>query len=94
MRPRVEWMTGNDDSILELLHEKNIALPPRGLEVNLSREGVNVSRRTIQRRLNSLQEAKLVEMVEEEGSYYAITDKGRAYLDGELDASELENVDD
>jgi len=34
MRPRVSWMTGNDDSILEYLSEKEVALPPRGLDIS------------------------------------------------------------
>lgn len=37
MRPRVSWMTGNDDSILEFLDEHNVALSPRGLDINLER---------------------------------------------------------
>ena len=90
MRPRVDWMTGNDDSILEFLDEHDVALPPRGLEINLQREQVGISYRTINRRLKELQDAGLVEKIDEKSGYYAITEKGRNYLAGELDASELE----
>lgn len=91
MRPRVSWMTGNDDSILEYLHEHDVALPPTGLEINLEREGVNVSYSTILRRLKKLQQHGLVEKVREKEGYYAISGKGRKYLAGDLDASELED---
>ena len=41
-----------------------------------------------------LEEAGLIEQVREKGSYYRITEKGRQYLAGGLDASELENQED
>ncbi len=91
MRPRVEWMTGNDDSILEYLEEHDVALPPRGLEINLQREQIGISYRTINRRLKTLQQKGLVDKIDEQSGYYAISDKGRAYLAGEIDASELED---
>ncbi|WP_455448138.1 PadR family transcriptional regulator [Natrinema thermotolerans] len=84
-------MTGNDDSILEFLHDHDVALPPTGLEINLDREGVSVSYSTIHRRLQKLQDKGLVEKANDQKGYYAITDKGRAYLEGDLDASELED---
>ncbi|WP_193787851.1 winged-helix domain-containing protein [Natrialba asiatica] len=87
-------MTGNDDSILEFLGENDVALAPRGLEINLQREGISISKRTIQRRVKKLHEKGLIEKVHENAGYYAITDKGRQYLEGELDASELEDDGD
>lgn len=83
-------MTGNDDSILEYFHEHDVALPPTGLEINLNREGISISYSTILRRLKKLQEAGLVNKVREKEGYYAITEKGREYLRGELDAKDLE----
>ncbi|WP_231183090.1 winged helix-turn-helix domain-containing protein [Haladaptatus sp. DYF46] len=83
-------MTGNDDSILEYLHEHDVVLPPTGLEINLDREGVGISYSTISRRLKKLQEHGLVKKVREKEGYYAITEKGRQYLAGDLDADELE----
>lgn len=83
MRPRVEWMNQTDDRILELLEESGLELSPAVMAVNLE-----YSRNWISRRTSALQDAGLVEPVE--GSYYQITDRGRAYLDGDLDADELE----
>jgi len=91
MRPRVSWMTGNDDSILEYLSEKEVALPPRGLDINLEREGISISYRTINRRLKKLHSNGLVEKIDEDTGYYAITDKGRRYLSGKLEPEELED---
>lgn len=90
MRPRVSWMTGNDDSILEFLHDRDVALPPTALEINLNREGVEISRSTIHRRLNQLHEHELVEKIDEKKGYYVITEKGTDYLYGDLDSDELE----
>ena len=78
-------MTGRDDIILELLSESGVALNKKGLELNLQRDGSDVSYSTLQRRLPKLEEAGLIEMVVEKGAWYAITDKGEAYLEGNLD---------
>ncbi|WP_226043316.1 winged-helix domain-containing protein [Natrinema sp. DC36] len=84
-------MTGNDDSILEYLEERDVALSPRGLDINLEREGIGISYRTINRRLKQLHEKGLVKKVNGDSGWYAISDKGRKYLAEELDASELED---
>jgi len=86
MRPLVSWMTKSDDAILELLDECGIAIPPRAIAFNID----NVSRPTIDRRLPKLEEAGLVERYEDPQGYTRITDRGRAYLTGEIDAEELE----
>ena len=93
MRPRVSWMTGNDDSILEYLHEKDVALPPAPLHYNLERSGYSVGYSTVRRRLQLLEEHGLVKKEKEKEGYYGITDKGRNYLVGELEAEELEETD-
>lgn len=94
MRPRANWMTDNDDTILEFLEDSGLALPPRAMEYNLkTRHQKEVSYSTINRRLKLLIETGLVEKEYEDGGFYAITDKGRAYLSGDLDASELEDTD-
>ncbi|WP_202935171.1 winged-helix domain-containing protein [Halorussus amylolyticus] len=87
-------MTGNDDTILEYLHEKDMALPPGTLHFNLEREGFEVGYSTIRRRLKLLESAGLIQNEAEEGSYYGLTEKGRQYLSGDLDASELEQDDE
>jgi len=86
MRPLVSWMTKSDDAILELLDECGIAIPPRAIAFNIE----NVSRPTIDRRLPKLEEAGLVERYDDPQGYTRITDFGRAYLTGEIDADELE----
>ena len=82
MRPRVEWMNQTDDRILELLDESNLLLSPAVTAVNL-----DYSRNWVSRRMSKLEDADLIEKID--GSYYQITDRGRAYLEGKLDAEEL-----
>jgi predicted transcriptional regulator len=86
MRPVVSWMTKSDDAILELLLDTAIALPPAVIAFNTV-----VSHPTVRRRLPKLLEHGLVRKADEDKGYYEITEKGRQYLAGDLDASELEN---
>ena len=86
MRPRVEWITRADDYILELLESTDMALTPRVLAFNL-----DYSRRYIGDRCRLLLEADLVQKVGEKQGFYRISDKGRAYLRGELTPDELKN---
>ncbi|ELY90886.1 winged helix-turn-helix transcriptional regulator [Natrialba taiwanensis] len=83
MRPRVEWMNQTDNRILEILDESDLILSPAVTAINL-----DYSRNWVSRRMSKLQKAGLIEKVN--GSYYRITDRGRAYLTGELDAEDLE----
>lgn len=85
MRPRVEWMNQTDDRILELLDESDLILSPAVISVNLE-----YNRSWISRRISKLVDVGLVEAVNE--GYYKITDRGRAYLSGELDADDLEDI--
>ena len=87
-RPRVDWMTRADDAILEfLLNEGNKPLiaNPSTVEANIDYKISHV-----RRRLRALQQAGLVEYFDEGRGLYQITDRGRAYLAGELDAKDLE----
>lgn len=86
MRPLVSWMTKSDPAILEVFEEAGIAIPPAVAEYNLK----GVSKSTIKRRLPVLVEHNLLRKVDEERGYYQITDLGRAYLAGDLDAEDLE----
>lgn len=86
MRPLVSWMTKSDPAILEVFGEAGIAIPPAVAEFNL--EGISKS--TISRRLPVLVDHGLLERVDEERGYYRITDRGRAYLEGELESDDLE----
>ncbi|QSG05324.1 winged-helix domain-containing protein [Halapricum desulfuricans] len=83
-------MTGRDDLILDFLAEKDVILNKRGLEINLKNEGYDISYSTIKRRLPKLEEAGLIQIIREKGPYYAITEKGEAYLEGEADLRDLD----
>lgn len=89
MRPVVSWMTKSDDAILELLSETDIALPPAVISFN-----IEISHPTVRRRLPNLLNHELVRKADEDKGYYEITEKGREYLAGDLDASELEMPDE
>jgi DNA-binding PadR family transcriptional regulator len=78
-------MTGRDDIILEYLAETGTALNKRGLEINLDLEGYDISYSTIKRRLPKLEDAGLIEVADSSGPWYAISEKGEAYLEGDLD---------
>jgi predicted transcriptional regulator len=79
-------MTHADDTILEFFEEHSIALPPSAVAYN-----VDFSNTQIRNRMRRLAEAELLEKVDDKKGYYAITDRGRAYLAGDLDAEELED---
>ena len=83
MRPRVEWMNQTDDRVLELLDESGLILSPAVVAINLG-----YTRNWVSRRMTKLEEADLLRRVD--GGYYEITDLGRAYLTGEIDADDLE----
>ncbi|OYR80253.1 MarR family transcriptional regulator [Halorubrum sp. E3] len=83
MRPRVEWMNQTDDRVLELLAESDLILTPAVIAKNLE-----YTRNWVSRRIGRLEDAGLVEPVD--SGYYRITDRGRAYLAGELDTEDLE----
>jgi predicted transcriptional regulator len=87
MRPLVDWMTKSDPAILELFKETGIAMPPAVVSYNIQ----GVSHPTVKRRLPVLVDNGLLEKVEDQKGYYAITNRGRAYLAGELDADDLES---
>jgi len=87
-----------DDAILEFFEElgevggERVAQPPSPVKRHLVDElgSVDRGRSTFSRRMSELAEKGLLERVEEESAYYRITNKGLAYLGGELDADDLE----
>ena len=83
-----------DESILRFLAERNAIFKPKALFENLREyENITFGYKTVKRRLNELEERGLVERVDlpdmNESSYRRITDRGRAYLAGDLDADDL-----
>lgn len=84
MRARMDWMTRADDYILEFLGNHDIIASPRVISVN-----IDYSHQYVNERMKPLREHELVENTGD--GLYQITEKGSAYLDGELDASDLED---
>ncbi|WP_338740361.1 PhiH1 repressor [Haloplanus salilacus] len=80
-----------DDRILEVLREEG-NMTPRAVSKEGEVARVDVSRDYAGDRLRELRRYGLIERVDR--GLYRLTDNGEAYLDEELDASELEPVDD
>ncbi len=89
MRPRPEWMSLKDGLILEFLAEHDLELPAKPLYKNLNRHGHKIGYSTVRQRLNELEAHGLIQRVGE-GGYYEISDKGRAWIAGDLEADDLE----
>ena len=88
MRRRPEWMTLSDSVILKFLAEQNLELPPKALFRNLNRHGQSIGYSTVRLRTRELEEEGYLE--KDEDGYYEISEKGRAWLAGELEDEELE----
>ena len=82
-------MSLKDGLILEFLQEHDLELSAKPLYRNLNRHGHEIGYSTVRLRLDELEEHDLVDRIDEAG-YYQISDRGRAYLAGELDADDLE----
>ncbi len=77
-------MNKASEPILELLADSGLALPPKAIEVNLERlQNDPPSRSSIFNAFDPLLEHGYIENIADSGSYYVITEKGRAYLEGE-----------
>lgn len=86
--PLASWMTPADRAILERLwNEGNEELV---LTPALIAENTDYARTTVREHMLELLEKGLVEYYDEERAIYRLTDRGRAYLEGELDSSKLE----
>lgn len=95
MRPRPSWAGQYDDLILEYLQETESALPPAVVAFNLDWQDLaSPAHSTVKRRLRVLEDHCLVIQVEERSGYYAISEKGRKYLAGDLTLAELEADED
>ncbi|WP_245180691.1 ArsR family transcriptional regulator [Haloarcula amylovorans] len=84
-RRRAEWMTGSDDRILEFLSDTGAGHNLRGIQNNFEERGESISYTTLKRRVPKLEGAGLVYVIEGEGQYYALSEKGEAYLRGDAD---------
>lgn len=91
MRPRLaEWMTPVDRDILELLRNEGanyeLVLTP-----GLIAENSDWSRDTVRTHLMTLRDRNLVEYYDEARAIHQLSERGRAYIEGELPAEELED---
>lgn len=86
MRPRVSWMTRADDAILEFLSETGIAANPSTIAYN-----IEYNRSYVARRCKTLDDHSLMNRVDEPKAMYEITQLGRDYLNGEVEADVLED---
>jgi len=87
MREPAEWMNpSTDDAILEALHEKGNQQP-----VHVAAQ-IDRHRKYVGERLRELAEYGLVENLGQ--GLYCITEIGKQYLGGGLDASDLELIDE
>ncbi|WP_254532109.1 MarR family transcriptional regulator [Natrinema gelatinilyticum] len=84
MVERVPWMTPADYEIMLFFEEHPILLSPRVIGTN-----IEYDRQYVSKRCRKLSKAELLEVVDT--GLYQLSDTGRAYLEGELDVSELES---
>lgn len=91
-RPKLaSWMTPMDYDVLRRLQnpgDTELVLTPRTLEAN-----TNWSRSGIEDHLPILMEHGLIEYYDEEKSLYQLSDRGRAWLEGDLPTDALEDDD-
>lgn len=81
-------MNSATDPVLEFLENHNIAVPIGVLDNEL-----DPAYQTIKRALDELEDREFVKRDQNYSSHFRITEKGQMYLDGDLDASELEDDD-
>lgn len=85
-------MTRADDMILEFLRNegnRRLNATPSHIELN-----VDYGDSTVRQRIRVLYKADLVEYYDKDRGAYRITQKGCDYLDGKLDADDLESIID
>jgi len=87
-----DWENSATRLVLNLLQESAVAISPGAITLNLEmRMERPPSRSTVTRALEQLRERKLIEKPDENKTYYQITERGRAYLAGDLTPGELKD---
>ena len=81
-------MTLSDSIVLEFLARHDLELPPKALHANLNRHGHDIGYSTVQLRISELEDHDFVEKAE--SGYYQVSEKGRRWLDHDLDDSDLD----
>lgn len=87
--PLASWMTPMDRDILECLRNSGsseLVLTPR-----LIAENTDWGRDAVRSHILELRERGLVEYYDDEAGIYQLSDRGRAWLEGELPTEELED---
>ncbi|WP_306052073.1 MarR family transcriptional regulator [Natronococcus wangiae] len=87
MVERVPWMSPVDYEIILFFDEHPIQVSPKVLAAN-----IEYDRQYVSKRCRTLTDAGLLESVDT--GLYQLTEAGQAYLDGELDVSELEGFEE
>lgn len=83
-----EWRNSATEPVLRLLDETDLALSAKSIVYNLEQQLERPpSRATVHRALSGALDTGLV--TQPEGTLYQITEKGRAYLAGDLTASDI-----
>jgi len=90
MRARPSWMTPSDVTVLEVLSEKDAALKPKAMLVNIEREGIPFSKSSVDRAVRKLTAAGMICRLDDYTAYYEITEFGVAFLREEVELAELQ----
>jgi len=83
MVERVSWMSPIDYFILDFYEDHDIEASPKVVAENIDYDRVYTSKR-----LKELTSADILE--QGENGLYSLTDRGRAFIEGELGAEDLE----
>ena len=83
VRQRADWMTLTDDKLLEAIESYGNLRPSSAENLDIC------TRYHASRRMGYLVDAGLLERVADTTGLYGLTDRGRAYLRGEFDGSQL-----
>lgn len=84
MVERVSWFKPIDYEILMFFESHDILASPKVIAVN-----IDYDRQYTSKRCRTLQEAGLFE--QKDSGIYALSDMGHSFLEGELDANDLED---
>ncbi|MFC4449812.1 MarR family transcriptional regulator [Halorussus aquaticus] len=84
MVERVRWMSPIDYEILLFFEDHDILVSPKVLAVN-----IDYDRQYTSKRCRKLTQEGILE--QDDSGLYRLSDKGRKFLSGDLDAEELED---